>query len=78
MGSPVSYPQNLQNWLGERSLRPDDPDDWRTIMCVASLEDRTAEIWQAMAGSAVPIAQLGSLSDGGFARWPIQLTLASC
>ena len=42
------YPQNLQNWLGERSLRPDDPKDWRVIMSVASLEDMTAEIWQAM------------------------------
>jgi hypothetical protein len=48
MGSPRAYPHNLQNWLGERSLRPDDPDDWHTIMRVTSLEDRTAEIWQAM------------------------------
>lgn len=48
MGSPRAYPQNLQNWLGERSLRPDDPKDWRVIMSVASLEDMTAEIWQAM------------------------------
>ena len=48
MGSPRPYPQNLQNWLGERSLRPDDFDDWRAIIRAACLEDKTMEIWQAM------------------------------
>jgi hypothetical protein len=48
MGCLRAYPHNLQYWLGERSLRTDDPDDWRIIMRAASLEDRTAEIWQAM------------------------------
>ena len=48
MGSPRAYPQNLQNWLGERSIRPEHPEDWRTIMRVASLEDMTGQIWQAM------------------------------
>jgi len=48
MGSPRPHPQNLQNWLGERSLRPDDFNDWRAVMSAASLEDKTLEIWQAM------------------------------
>lgn len=48
MGSPRPHPQNLQNWLGERSLRPDDFEDWRPLMRAAALEDRTMEIWLAM------------------------------
>jgi hypothetical protein len=48
MGSARANPQNLQNWLGERLLRPEDLRDWRVLMRAASLEARGDEIWRAM------------------------------
>jgi len=40
--------QNLQNWLGERSLRTEDRSDWQVLMRVAGLEDQAQAIWTAM------------------------------
>ena len=40
--------QNLQNWLGERSLRTEDRHDWKVLMAAASLETETETIWRAM------------------------------
>jgi hypothetical protein len=48
MGGARAYPQNVKNWLADRSLRPDDRGDWRVLMRAASLETRSEEIWQAM------------------------------
>ena len=72
-GSQRADPQNLQNWLAERSLRPEGPDDWSALMRAASLEDRTAEIWQEWAGSAEHITRQACHSGGAFVRWRIPL-----
>ena len=40
--------QNLQNWLGERSLRTENRSDWQVLMRVAGQEDQAEAIWRAM------------------------------
>jgi hypothetical protein len=40
--------QNLQNWLGERSLRTEDRSDWQVLMEVASLGSDASMLWKAM------------------------------
>ena len=47
-GCTKSSPQNLQNWLGERSLRTEDRRDWQALMVAASLEAEAETIWKAM------------------------------
>lgn len=48
-GCDKASPQNLQNWLGERSLRTEDRRDWQVLMTAASLETEAETIWKAMA-----------------------------
>ncbi|MEU2612156.1 hypothetical protein ABZ570_11310 [Micromonospora sp. NPDC007271] len=40
--------QNLQNWLSERSLRTEDPGDWKVLMEVSGLEPQAEMVWRAM------------------------------
>jgi hypothetical protein len=47
-GSARANPQNLQNWLSERSLRTDDAGDWHVLMTAASLGTEEERIWRAM------------------------------
>lgn len=47
-GSSRANPQNLQNWLSERSLRTDGRGDWHAIMATASLGTEEDKIWRAM------------------------------
>lgn len=47
-GCARANPQNLQNWLSERSLRTEDRGDWEVLMGAASLETEADAIWRAM------------------------------
>jgi hypothetical protein len=47
-GCARANPQNLQNWLGERSLRTEDRRDWQVLMAAASLDAEAETIWRAM------------------------------
>ena len=47
-GCRKANPQNLQNWLGERSLRTEDRNDWQVLMTAAALESAAEKIWRAM------------------------------
>lgn len=49
LGCARANPQNLQNWLGERSLRTEDRNDWQVLMDAASLSEEAEKIWRAMA-----------------------------
>ena len=48
LGCERANPQNLQNWLGERSLRTENRADWRVLMDAASLSQEAETIWRAM------------------------------
>lgn len=48
LGCARANPQNLENWLGERSLRTEDRSDWEVLMDAASLSDQAETIWRAM------------------------------
>lgn len=48
LGCSKANPQNLQNWLGERSLRTEDRADWQVLMDAASLSAEAETIWRAM------------------------------
>lgn len=47
-GCAAASPQNLQNWLAERSLRTENRQDWQVLMAAASLEADAQTIWTAM------------------------------
>jgi hypothetical protein len=49
LGCSKANPQNLQNWLGDRSLRTEDRGDWQVLMDAASLSEDAEAIWRAMA-----------------------------
>lgn len=49
LGCARANPQNLQNWLGERSLRTEDRGDWQVLMDAASLSQEAETMWTAMA-----------------------------
>lgn len=49
LGCTRASPQNIQNWIGERSLRTEDRADWQVLMEAASLPGEAETIWRAMA-----------------------------
>lgn len=49
LGCTRANPQNLQNWLGDRSLRTEDRGDWQVLMDAAGLAREAEKIWRAMA-----------------------------
>lgn len=49
LGCSKANPQNLQNWLGDRSLRTEDRGDWQVLMDAASLSEEAEAVWRAMA-----------------------------
>ncbi|WP_428119282.1 hypothetical protein [Candidatus Poriferisodalis sp.] len=48
LGCRRANPQNLQNWLSERSLRTGDRADWQVLMDTILISDDAETVWRAM------------------------------
>lgn len=48
IGSEIANETNVRNWMSPRNIRTRDEHDFRAIMSLIGIEDRSREIWQTM------------------------------